>query len=189
MRPIDDVITQELTWTQAGALRRTYELRAGAEVVATVGCAQRWGARAVVEAGDSRWAFRRVGFWHPHVTVRVVGSETDLATFHARGMGRGMLDLSPTRRFQRVATIFSPSSPIQWMWQQTDGTPLVLIRPYGLMKIRGMVEITPAAAALPELDLLMTLGWYLLPFGWYRLALLLRGVIEGVQAVEIPPPP
>jgi hypothetical protein len=189
MRPIDDVITQELTWTRAGALQRTYELRAGAEVVATVRCAQWWGAHAVVEAGDSHWTFRRVGFWHPRVTVRGVGSETDLATFHARGMGRGMLDLSPTRRFQRVATIFSPTSPIQWTWQQTDGTPLVLIRPYGLMKIRGKVEITPAAAALPELDLLVTLGWYLLPFGWYRLAMLLRGVIEGVQAVDIPPPP
>jgi hypothetical protein len=99
-----------------------------------------------------------------------------------------MLDLSPTRRFQRVATIFSPTNPIQWTWQQTDATPLVLIRPYGLMKIRGMVEITPAAAALPELDLLVTLGWYLLPFGLYRLAILLRGVIEGVQVVDIPPP-
>ena len=189
MRPIDDVITQELTWTRAGALQRTYELRAGAEVVATVRCAQWWGACAVVEAGDSCWTFRRVGFWHPRVTVRGVGSETDLATFHARGMGRGMLDLSPTRRFQRVATIFSPTSPIQWTWQQTDGTPLVLVRPYGLMKIRGKVEIKPAAAALPELDLLLTLGWYLLPFGWYRLALLVRGVIEGAQAVDVPPPP
>jgi hypothetical protein len=57
------------------------------------------------------------------------------------------------------------------------------------MKIRGTVEITPAAAALPELDLLVTLGWYLLPFGWYRVAMLLRGVLEGVQAVDIPPPP
>jgi hypothetical protein len=153
MRPSGDVITEELTWTRAGAPQRTYELRAGAEVVATVRCAQWWGAPAVVEAGDSCWTFRRVGFWHPRVTVRVVGSETDLATFHARGMGRGMLDLSPTRRFQRVATIFSPSSSIQWTWQQSDGTPLVLIRPYGLMKIRGKVEITPAAAALPALGL------------------------------------
>jgi len=189
MRPIGNVITQELTWTRAGTSRRTYELRAGAEVVATLRYARGWGADAVVEAGDSSWTFRRVGFWHPRVTVRVVGSETDLATFHARGMGRGMLDLSPTRRFQRVATIFAPSSPIQWMWQQTDATSLVLIRPYGLMKIRGKVEIEPAAAALPELDLLVTFGWYLLPFGWYRLALLLRGVIEGVQRVDVPPPP
>jgi hypothetical protein len=131
---------------------------AGAEVVAPLCYAQRWGACAVVEAGDSCWTFKRVGFWHPHVTVRGVGSETDLATFHARGMGRGMLDLSPTRRFRRVATIFSPGSSIQWTWQQTDGTPLVLIRPYGLLKIRGKVEITPAVAALPELDLLVTLG-------------------------------
>jgi hypothetical protein len=57
------------------------------------------------------------------------------------------------------------------------------------MKIRGKVEIRPAAAALPELDLLVTFGWYLLPFGWYRLALLLRGVIESVQGVDIPSPP
>ena len=189
MPPIGDVSTRELTWTRAGALQGTYELRAGAELVATARGLQWWGARAVVEAGDSCWTFRRVGFWHPRVTVRVVGSETDLATFTARGMGRGMLDPSPTRRFQRVATIFSPTNPIQWTWQQTDGTPLVLIRPYGLMKIRGKVEITPAAATLPELDLLVTLGWYLLPFSWYRLAILLRGVIEGVQAVDIPPPP
>jgi hypothetical protein len=95
MRPIGDVSTQELTWTRAGALQRTYELRAGAEVIATVRCAQWRGACAVVEAGDSCWTFRRVGFWHPRVTVRVVGLETDLATFHVRAMGRGLLDLSP----------------------------------------------------------------------------------------------
>ena len=159
MQLIGDVITQELTWTRAGVLQRAYELRAGAEVVARLRYAQWWGTRAVIEAGDSRWTFRRVGLWHPRVTVRVVGSETNLATFYARGMGRGMLELSPTHRFQRVATIFSPTSSIQWTWQQTDGTPLVLVRPYGLMKIRGKVEIKPAAAALPELDLLMALGW------------------------------
>src|SRR5919205_3856272 len=113
MPSIGAVITEELTWTRAGALQGTYELRAGTEVVATVRCAQWGGARAVVEAGDSCWTFRRVGFWHPRVTVREVGSETDLATFHARGMARGMLDLSPTHRFQRVATIFSPTNPIQ----------------------------------------------------------------------------
>ena len=95
MRPIGNVITQELTWTRAGTSRRTYELHAGAEVVATLRYARGWGADAVVEAGDSCWTFRRVGFWHPRVTVRVVGSETDLATFHARGMGRGMLDPVP----------------------------------------------------------------------------------------------
>jgi hypothetical protein len=56
-------------------------------------------------------------------------------------MGRGTLDLSPTHRFQRVATIFSPTSPIQCTWQQTGATPLVLIRPYGLMKIRKQQEV------------------------------------------------
>ena len=175
MRSIDDVITQELTWTRAGALQRTYELRAGAEVVATVRCAQWWGAHAVVEAGDSHWTFRRVGFWHPRVTVRVVGSETDLATFHARGMGRGMLDLSPTRRFQWGPTRFWHRT---WAWRQIDGTPLVHFKIYGLIKIEGTVEVGPAAA-LPELDLLVPLGWYLLPFGWYRLAMLVWMVLEA----------
>jgi hypothetical protein len=175
MRPISDVTHQKLTWTRPSARKRAYELRAGAEVVATLCWEHAWGSRAVAEAGNSRWTFRRVGFRHPRVTVRAVGSETDLATYSGGGMGRGTLDLSPTRRFQWGPTRFWHRT---WAWRQTDGTPLVHFKIYGLIKIEGTVEVGPAAA-LPELDLLVPLGWYLLPFGWYRLAMLVWMVIEA----------
>jgi hypothetical protein len=40
--------------------------------------------------------------------------------------------------------------------QDTDGTPLVHF------KFIHHVEVTPAAVGIPELDLLLTLGWYLM---------------------------
>ena len=51
---------------------------------------------------------------------------------------------------------------VHHMWLAADTTPLVTFSKHqGLMKIGGEVEVHPPAAALPELDLLITLGLYL----------------------------
>ena len=50
----------------------------------------------------------------------------------------------------------------RWVWREVDGTELVSLRSSQRLRLSGLVERSQAATALPELDLLVTLGWYLM---------------------------
>ncbi len=115
---------------------------------------------AAADSGDDHWTFKREGFWHPRVTVRVAGSEIDLATFRPGWAGTGTLELPPARQITWAAADLWRS---RWTWQETDGRPLVHFeRHRGWNEFEGAVEIEPAAAHLPEAPPLVSLGWYLL---------------------------
>lgn len=159
MKKLADVADAELTWVQPSMRKQAYELRAGDEVVATL--AWQRGSLADALADDRHWTFKRAGFWQPRVTARVAGSDTDIAVFRPAWMGGGTLELAGGKVLRFSAANFWHS---QWVWQEpgTD-TPLVHFKSQpGLLKTGGQVEITPAARTLPELALLVLLGWYLL---------------------------
>jgi hypothetical protein len=165
MRPITAVAGQELLWVQPVADQRAYELRAGEEVVATLGWQRR--SLAVAEAAGHLWTFKRQGLWHPRVTVRAAGTDVDVAVFHPSWMGGGTLELAPGRRLVlRWQT--------EWVWQDEVGATLVHFT-------EGPVEITPSAASLSDLSLLVLLGWYLLVLFAEDAAF--AGAATGVMAV------
>ena len=158
MRSLDEVVGQDLLWTPSKSARRSYELRAGEELVGTLSWQR--GSLAVADIADRHWTFKREGFWHPRVTVRVAGSASDIAIFRPGWSGAGTLELSPSRRIQWSAPNMWHT---QWAWQETDGRPLVHFKGrQGWTKHEGYVEVEPGATALPELPLLVSLGWYLL---------------------------
>lgn len=158
MHPINTFVGQDLSWVRLSSDRRAYELRVGEEVIATL----RWqkGSLAEAAAAEDHWTFKRADFWHPRVTVRTPGSDADLAIFHANWAGGGLLELPQGRRLRWGAANFWRS---EWAWQDADGSPLV--RFSGGQRhtsVEGHVELAPASAALPDLALLVLLGWYLL---------------------------
>ena len=158
MRRISDVIDRPLIWAQPSARRRAYELRAGEELVATLRRGR--GSVAAAEVAEGRWTFERAGFWRPRVTARPAGSDTAWASFDAGWAGGGTLDVSGGRRFEWAAANLWHT---HWSWREPGGGPLVRFRSrQGLVTIEGRVEVEPAAATLPELALLVPLGWYLL---------------------------
>lgn len=158
MRRLNEVAGQELMWTPSKAAKKSYELCAGEEVVGTLSWQR--GSLAAADIADNRWTFKREGFWHPRVTIRVAGSETDSAIFRPGWSGAGALELTPTRHIKWSAANMWHS---QWDWQETDGRPLVHFKSHqGWTKQTGTVDIDPAAVALSELPLLVSLGWYLL---------------------------
>jgi len=77
VRPISETAGEELLWIQPAARRREHELRAGDDVVATLRFQQ--GSLADAEADGHHWTLKRQGFWQPRVTVRVPGSDADVA--------------------------------------------------------------------------------------------------------------
>ncbi len=157
MRPINEVADQELLWVQPAALKRGHELRAGDEVVATL-VFQR-GSLADAVAADGHWTFKRAGFWHPRVTVRVAGTDTDLAVFRPRWMGGGTLDLPGGK-----AIDLSPANlwQTQWAWKEGESTPVVFKSRHGLIKSGAEVAIAEDGIKRPDLPLLVLLGYYLI---------------------------
>jgi hypothetical protein len=158
MKKIQELATQELLWAQPARLKQEFELRAGDEVLATL----RWqrSSLAIAETADQIWTFKREGFWHPRITVRLPGSDDNVATFQPGWAGGGTLDLGPGKQLRFGAANFWHS---QWDWLDAQNQPFVHFKSHqGLLKVEGEVTIEASAVKSPDLPLLVVLGWYLL---------------------------
>jgi hypothetical protein len=132
-------------------------LRAGDDVVATLRFQR--GSLADAEAEGHHWTFKRQGFWQPRVTVRVPGSDADVAVFRPHWAGGGTLDFADGGSVRLSSANFWQS---EWVWQEKD-QPLMLFKGrHGIVKAKGAVEILPGAAGRPDPPLLVLLGWYLI---------------------------
>jgi hypothetical protein len=156
VRAIREVASSELLWIQGRGL--AFERHAGDEVVGIV----RWerSSLATGETAAHRWTFKREGFWHARVTVRVPGSDANVAVFDPGWTRGGTLDVEPRRRLRFVASSFWRS---QWDWVDEASQPLVHFKNHGTgFKLECQVVVENQAIALPDLPLLVVLGWYLL---------------------------
>jgi len=157
MKPISEVADQELLWVQPSIRKQAFELRAGDEVVATL-VFQR-GTLAAGATADRSWTFKREGFWHPQVTVRKVDSDQNEAVFRPHWGGGGALEIAGGETLRLGPANFWHS---QWDWQMPDGRSAVDFQSRGgFLKSGAEVKIQDAAG-LPEMELLVVLGWYLL---------------------------
>jgi hypothetical protein len=142
---------------QPAARKRKHELRAGEDPVATLRFQR--GSLADAEAEGHHWTFKRQGFWHPRVTVRVPGSDADVAIFRPHWAGGGVLELADGRAIRLRSANFWQS---EWVWEDKD-QPLIRFKGrHGIVKAKGAVEILPGAAGRPDVSLLVLLGWYLI---------------------------
>jgi hypothetical protein len=148
-----EVAGGQLLWVQPHN-GLVFELRGGDEVVGSL----RWERNSLArgETAGQQWTFKREGIWHPHVTVRIAGSDVNLGLFHPDWTGGGRLELGRQLRFS-ASSFWRP----QWDW--TDGDqPLVHFERRGMFKLESHVQIEKAVAASPDVPLLVVLGWYLL---------------------------
>jgi len=120
MRTIAEVADQVLVWVQPARLKQTFELRTGDEAVATLQFQR--ASLAAGEVADQQWTFKRVGFWHPQVTVRAAGSDANVAVFKPAWTGGGTLELPQGRLLRFGAANFWHS---QWDWSDPAGNPIV----------------------------------------------------------------
>ena len=157
MRHIGEMKDQALAWAQRGYCHGEYELLAGDEAVASL----RWrgGSLAIAETADGHWSFERPRYRRARVSVRAIDTGTEFADFSSHWTGGGTLELAGGSLFHWSATNVWRS---RWVWREADGTELVTLRSRQRLRLSGLVESSQAAAARPELGLLVTLGWYLL---------------------------
>lgn len=167
MEPIRNAKNIPLYWVQPKTMARFYLLHGGDHELASLDFQSAFGSLAIADTAEHTWSFKRMGFFNPRITVRLPDEETDLATFEPRWTGtEGTLSLAGGRTFQWRASNFWAT---KFAFLDSAGEPLLLFmegseqgRLSDLFKTQALLEITPAGWQVAELDLLVTLGWYLL---------------------------
>lgn len=182
MRPIAEVLALPLAFLQPRAIERSYELRAGGELVATLEFQSSFGSLAVAHAAAETFTFKRVGFFSPRATARREGSERDLAVYTPRWTGRdGELVLASGEPLH-----FGPANfwGTRFAFGDADGRTLTTFGPEpevhrfsDLFRTQAVVRVDPAAAVRPDLALLVL-------FGWYLVILRHQDAAEGAAAVS-----
>lgn len=158
LKPMSDLATHPSEWTGHGLLKRSYELRAGDDVFATLRWDSAIGTRASAEAAGAAWTFKRVGFIRTHVTVRAPGSDADLAVFHPDWLGNGTVELALGARWKWKCSGFWRH---HFGFVTVGGEPLIEYQANSFKLPPGAkLVVSPQALALVELPLLVTLGWY-----------------------------
>lgn len=156
MKPIGDFAALQLQWDESPEVKQRYDLRTGDELLATLAFERRTLANAECAAG--RWTFKREGFWRPQVTIREIGSESNLAVFRPHLGGGGELSAGDGEPYHFKSANFWST---EWIWQHQDRTLVAYKRGDGFGMKAG-VDIAPEARQLPQLSLLVVLGWYLM---------------------------
>lgn len=166
MKKITEVAHNPLSWVQPKASARYYELRADAEIAATLSFRSSSGslATAVLEGGSK--TFKRIGFLNPRVTVRDAGGLEDLATYHPRLWGGGDLVFSDGLVIHWRSTNFWGTS---WAFADATGQILVDFKPgleherlSDMFKTQATVTTKNPASLQGRESLLVVLGLYLL---------------------------
>ncbi|HEY3570429.1 MAG TPA: hypothetical protein VGP73_21040 [Thermoanaerobaculia bacterium] len=160
MRTIQEAAPSHLSWQQPQAFKCAYELRAGDELLGALRKTRKFGAAMEAEIGGTRYTFEPAGFFRSRVTVREAGAAGEPAVFQSGFCGGGQLLLPDGRSYRWKMTSFWGS---RWTFLDDSDRPLVSLRPRNrVFRTGSEVEIAPGALRMPELPVLVLLGWYLL---------------------------
>jgi hypothetical protein len=158
MKAIRAFAGQALIWAQPRAMRQQFALYCGDEVLAIMRWQSSWRSDATAETAEGSWSFQRRGFSRQVIIESSQGGAA-LPTLTRGWTGSATLSFPDGHGYLWKRTGFWGS---RRAWTTAEGVPLLSIKTRsGFLKMGAEVEIQPFAAALPELALLMTLGWYL----------------------------
>lgn len=167
MEPLINAQDLPLYWIQPKTMARDFTLHSGTHEYATLKFQSTFGSLAIAVTAQHTWSFKRVGFFNPRVTVRRPNEELDLALYQPSWTGtEGTLTISSGQSFQWRATNFWAT---KFTFRDSSGKSLLWFKEGAeehhisdLFKTQAIVEIEPHTWQAGELDLLVTLGWYLL---------------------------
>ncbi len=149
-----------MDWVQPSVLSRSYEIRLADRVMGTLEFESTFGSRATARAGESRWTFKRTGFFSPKVTARVEGTEIEVARYEPVWTGtKGTLYLPGGERLQLRASNFWNS---EWMLEQENGGEIMRLHTRGVMHQGASVELAELGRSREDVPLLAAIGWYIL---------------------------
>ena len=160
MGPLVTYAGQDVTWTPSSTAKRTYELRAGDDVLATLTQPRWWRQDRVGAAADGQWTFARAGVFRSRLVINDATSGVEAASFTSSGWtGKGALTLPGGSRYQWSSGNVWGSKRV---WLDETGQPLLRFRQSGVLRWQCAVTIEPHAATERHLTLLAMLGWCLM---------------------------
>lgn len=167
MEPISRSTGMMLQWVQPKMSERRFVLRTDDLVFARLDFQSVFGSLAHAAAESGSWSMKRVGFFNPRVTVRNMGEENELLLYRPDWTGmEGRIDFA-----NGVIYTWKPANfwATHYSLRDAKGEVLVMFK-QGIedaslkdaFKAQARVEIQPAALLLPDVTLLVVLGWYLM---------------------------
>lgn len=159
-RIICQVTEQDLLWTRPRTFKREYELRAGDELLSTLRWQKACSSLARAESVGGSWTFKRSGCFSQTVTARVSGSEADAAVFRPGWWSGGTLLFSDGRCYRWLHTSFWRS---EWAFVEEGDQSLIHFKSrFAFWTQAAEVKVVPGTVTVPDLFLLIALGWYLM---------------------------
>jgi hypothetical protein len=158
MKAIRDFAGQPLLWVQPKVRKQQFELQCGDEVLAVMRWPSNWRTGAKVETAEESWSFKRQGF-RQQVTIATSREDAVVPALQRSWLGKATLSFPDGHTYLWKRTSFWG---LKRVWMTAEGMPLLSLKARsGFLKMGSEVEIDALAATLPELPLLVTLGWYL----------------------------
>ncbi|HEY2516321.1 MAG TPA: hypothetical protein VGI39_35865 [Polyangiaceae bacterium] len=150
-----------MTWIETG--KRTYELRAGSDVVATLSWAKGFGSPGVGETADGKVLIERAGLLRPRVVVREdlpstpgdapASQRAPLVTLDVDLGGRGL-----ARSRSEVTFNWAPQNLWRSIWAfEQGGKALLTFESEAGISFATKVKLAPGADT-PDLGALLLLG-------------------------------
>jgi hypothetical protein len=164
MKAIEDVDPGLLRWVRSHVDRHEYDLEAGDDVIATLRWQKPVGSLAEAKSSQGEWTLKRSGFLSPSLVVRDSKSGADLAHLFAH-FNHSTVRLPNGARYEWNRTgLMVPG----WHFRDVRGQEVVSFEPTRehLRLEGGLLTVLPAARSLPELTLLLILGWYFIVLAW-----------------------
>jgi hypothetical protein len=153
-------------WLQPRASERLFELRTDEARVGHLRFRSNLGTLADGRTAQGAWTFKRVGFLNPRITVRVDGSDSDVAVFKPDLWGHGVVTFRDGPMYA-----WKPGSfwQTRWLFADSAGHEVLEFKQgvedskwRDVFKTQATVTIGPPAVRGEELSILLCLGMYLL---------------------------
>lgn len=159
MEALQSYVGQELMWSPSRTAKRTYELMAGDQALATLAQPSLWRESRVGQSAEGAWTFARMGVWRPRIVIADANTGAEVASLERSAWsGKGTLTLPDGRGFAwRSGNMWQS----KWVWLDEAGQPVMRFRQFGVVKTRCGVTIDSSSAE-PHLMLLAMLGWFLM---------------------------
>ena len=158
MRSFDRIGAEPVSWVGHGWVKRSYELKSESALFATLAWESAFGSLARAKTANAEWTLKRVGFFNPKATVRASEGEADLAVYHPDWIGNGRVELPGGKAWRWKCLGFWRS---RYGFVDEAEQPIVEFHA-NTLKVPPSAEVVIAHGGLklPELPLLVVLGWY-----------------------------
>jgi hypothetical protein len=161
MKPLHERKEQQpLIWTHAKTFQRAFELRTAEDVYATLCWEQDWRSPARAEVAGDGWTFQRSGENHPYILVSRPGRAVEVARLDLTGPGTALLACREGQNYHWEYGTDEAGS-VFGAWKSAEGQPILTFQAVSMLTADMGVAIASTWHDLPELSLLITLGWYL----------------------------